>query len=78
MYYAWELVAHETKRCGAGIALNGATMDCGENLFGVAVTQDNDRSKIHKRPGYIIITIDRKIDKGGYLDQYLHFRGEES
>ena len=26
--------------------------------------------------GYIIMTIDRKIDKVGYLDQYLHFRGE--
>ena len=28
--------------------------------------------------GYIIMTIDRKIDKVGYLDQYLHFRGEDA
>ena len=61
------------QRCRAGVALNGATMDDGKTLFGITVTQANDRSKIHK--GYIIMTIDRKIDKGGYLDQYLHFRG---
>ena len=32
--------------------------------------------KYTKGVWYIIMTIDRKIDKVGYLDQYLHFRGE--
>ena len=41
--------------------------------FGVAISQDNDRAKIHKR-GILLWQLIAKSIR--YLDQYLHFRGE--